>query len=213
MLSTLIAAYSLRSKARATFKRREALLLEDELSRVRETLNHEIKTDPLTGAANRFGGNLFLANAKNAHHVALAMLDLDNFKAVNDQLGHQAGDQILVEITKRLRGAIRDGDLVVRYGGDEFVVLIPDCPPERAFELGERMVESIRQLGERYPTTPGLGTSVGLVFADSQESLESVATRADRFAYEAKSAGGSRVVADPEIAGLGPRGLVQANSA
>jgi diguanylate cyclase (GGDEF)-like protein len=109
-------------------------------------LAHRVLHDPLTDLPNRtlFLDRLGLALARLPRHrtgVAVLFIDLDNFKVVNDSLGHGAGDRLLVELGRRLREAIRPSDTIARFGGDEFVVLCEDIDEARdAVVVGERIV-------------------------------------------------------------------------
>src|SRR5947208_16707001 len=111
-------------------------------------LAHRVLHDPLTDLPNRtlFLDRLELALARLRRHqtsVAVLFIDLDNFKVVNDSLGHGAGDKLLVELGGRLREAIRPSDTIARFGGDEFVVLCEDIKEARdAMTVGQRIVEA-----------------------------------------------------------------------
>ena len=138
--------------------------------RLEQDLRTAAFTDPLTGLANRARFTSRLAAA--GPDVDVVLLDLDGFKAVNDALGHEAGDQVLVEVAQRLRAACRDEDLVARLGGDEFVVLLAPGPdagdPSAAPVLSRRLVEVLSEpfpLGDRLVT---LGASVGLARGHSR---------------------------------------------
>jgi diguanylate cyclase (GGDEF)-like protein len=121
------------------------------------------------------------------------MIDLDGFKRVNDLLGHEAGDRLLTDIAGALTAETRAVDLVSRYGGDEFVVLLPDLAPERALPVAERVVRAIEKVGSaRWPTTP-VTASVGIALSRLDDDLGSLLRRADAEAYAAKRAGGNRI--------------------
>jgi diguanylate cyclase (GGDEF)-like protein/PAS domain S-box-containing protein len=162
--------------------------MEEELSRL-------ALFDPLTGAANR---TLFLerlSKALRARHrsggpVSVLVVDLDGFKDVNDRYGHQAGDQALMTVAKRLMALVRPADTVARVGGDEFVVLCHDADADAAKALAERLVGAV---GEPIAVGPGLvqvGASIGVAPADIGEpSLEALLRAADVAMYEAKRAG------------------------
>jgi len=135
--------------------------------------------------------------------VALLFLDLDEFKAVNDSMGHQAGDELLVAVGDRLRRAVRDGDVVARFGGDEFVVLAPEV----------RTLDGARQLAERIaaafdpPMAIGgrevrVSASIGVV-VDRGRSADTLLRRADDALYRAKQQGGGRYQVDHAAAERG----------
>jgi diguanylate cyclase len=147
-------------------------------------------TDPLTGLANRRAWEEELRREvararRNSHRLALVMLDLDHFKQLNDTQGHQAGDTVLAEAAASWRSAVRTTDFLARYGGDEFAMLLPDCPDE----YGETVLERIRTA-----IPPGCSASAGIAYWNGAETAESLLARADAALYEAKRAGRNTAV-------------------
>ena len=126
--------------------------------------------------------------------VALLMLDLDHFKAVNDTLGHDQGDQLLVQAAQRLRGCVRGADTVARMGGDEFMVILGDLDNLRAVETIAANI--LQSLNKPYELTGGIGTvsaSVGIaLYPDDASDVENLVKRADQAMYAAKTAGRNR---------------------
>ncbi len=122
--------------------------------------------------------------------MALMCLDLDSFKQVNDRLGHHAGDQVLNTVADRLRKTLRQGELVARFGGDEFAVVVENATSTGSAALARRI---IRQLSEPYSLSTGatvtIGASVGIAFATNDDSIEALMKRADAALYDAKGAG------------------------
>ncbi len=149
--------------------------------------------DALTGLANRrFVHSELDRLAQSQESVALIYIDLDRFKRVNDGLGHDAGDDFLVMVAARLNAAARPGDIVARFGGDEFVVLCHDCPPSAAARLAERIVRIFDA-----PFIVGIaevtGTaSVGWAVAKSRGDTGELIRRADLAMYYAKRRGGNQ---------------------
>ncbi len=132
-------------------------------------------TDPLTGLPNRRGLQAALSAALPAarpgHLLAVYMLDLDGFKPVNDQFGHDVGDELLVAVARRLRDSVRTSDLVSRLGGDEFVVMLPGLPSEdRAHESALQWVESFRRPFQLRQHTCTVGLTVGYALAPVDDS-------------------------------------------
>jgi diguanylate cyclase (GGDEF)-like protein len=162
-------------------------------------LAHRAMHDPLTELPNRM---LFMDRLSHAliglqrrrGSLAILFLDLDRFKAINDTLGHDRGDRVLVGVADRLRGALRAGDTAARLGGDEFVVLVEDVRDSRqAVEVAERLADAVRQpiaLGDaEVLVTVSVGIAVASGPADEPESLVS---RADTAMYRAKEGGRDR---------------------
>ena len=169
--------------------------------RLQEELRLAALTDPLTGLANRthFADALQEAADQGDTPVVL-LLDLDGFKAVNDTLGHGAGDAVLREVADRLRRTCRHGELVARLGGDEFVVLIPDDDLAAGARLGDRLVEVLSDpfdIGGR-PTR--LGASVGVAGSHPGAVPDDLLRDADIAMYSAKFGGKGRlVVFEPQL--------------
>ena len=168
--------------------------------------------DPLTGLPNR---RLLMdriahviANASRHQHLgALLFIDLDNFKTLNDTLGHDHGDMLLQMVAQRLSAGLRKGDTLARFGGDEFVVLIENLSPNaleaaaRAETLGEKILATLAQpyqLGNTaHRSTPSIGITL---IGETEETVEEPLKRADLAMYQAKSAGRNTLrFFDPEI--------------
>lgn len=157
--------------------------------------------DPLTQVYNRNGFADFLERltAKSNPSVpgiALVMLDVDNFKAINDELGHIAGDQVLSHLGKILRESLRSQDTPVRFGGEEFIVLAPNATLAQAFILGEKL----RGLIDTHDFEIGrhVTVSVGGTLYDINENVNDFIDRADRALYNAKRNGKNIVcIRDP----------------
>jgi diguanylate cyclase (GGDEF)-like protein len=160
-----------------------------------ERTSHQALHDALTGLPNRtlLRTRIDEALAADPAGVALVFCDLDRFKVVNDSLGHDAGDQLLVEIGRRLQSAVRAGDTVARLGGDEFVVLRPDTrTPDDALDLARRIEAAVAQpflIGTRELS---VSTSQGIVVATSESTANTLLRDADAAMYRAKARGRSR---------------------
>ncbi len=169
-----------------------------ELKSLQEQLHHQAHHDPLTGLANR---TLFTERVKHAAgtvrtgEVAVLFIDVDDFKAVNDKLGHAAGDELLISVAARLRGCVRPEDLVARLGGDEFAVLVRDAVDAQSAAIGvtQRIMTAFAT-----PVTVGheevrSRLSVGIATgAGGRCSVEKLVRDADVAMYAAKSSGKAR---------------------
>ena len=164
-----------------------------------DELRHRAETDPLTGLPNRHRLQSFLdqpEDAPGAESVAFHYIDLDGFKPVNDAHGHQAGDELLRIIGKRLQGAVRESDLVVRLGGDEFAVVQSALEgPASAQAMAEKIIAAIEAPVVIRDETLQISASVGVAIRSAYDQpLHEVIAAADRALYQAKSAGGGHAV-------------------
>lgn len=166
-------------------------------------LEEEAARDPMTGALNRAGFNrqaqLALARLQQVEQpAAVIFLDVDRFKTVNDTCGHPAGDEALRQVVEAIRACTRGTDIVARVGGDEFVVLLPNCPEQKAQEIAERLrkLVTMRILRQLDGGMLRLSISIGLVQVPAgtlPDRLDELVGEADRRMYEAKKSGGDRV--------------------
>lgn len=164
----------------------------------RRFYQHIDEIESSSGPVTAVGGTRGLADAladdeREGRNVAVLYVDLDSLKAVNDRLGHAAGDALLVEVSRRLEACSRTGDAVARLGGDEFAVLCLDCREADADAVARRFLTAL----DRPVTIDGeqihAGASIGIA-TGTDDVVGSLTRRADQALYEAKRAGGRRVV-------------------
>lgn len=192
---------SLRQAARIGFENEDLIgsLKEayHKISVQNEELNHVAHHDALTGLPNRKLLSLRLQQAmelaklkKNA--TAILYLDLDGFKAVNDQFGHDAGDLALIEVAQRLSRVIRGSDTLARVGGDEFVIVLSDLPKQAKASV-EMVAQKCLMVFEHefqiYGNVCRLGTSIGLTLCNQGKAIEQLLSAADKAMYQAKLLG------------------------
>ncbi len=155
-------------------------------------LRHQALSDGLTGLANRTHFHDEVEAALAAGHpdgIAVLLVDLDGFKAVNDTMGHAAGDALLVGVAERLRGSTRAGDVVARPGGDEFAVLLPGCGEPEAERTADRILAAFTVPVDIDGTPVCANASIGVAYAEPPEEVGALLRRADMAMYEAKSQG------------------------
>lgn len=162
-------------------------------SRERERLRRLADVDALTGVTSRAAGERALAAASG--RLALLFVDLDGVKGLNDRDGHAVGDAVLARTGERLRGLLREGDLAVRWGGDEFVLLVAVRDPEEAHAVAERVVAAVRE-PVRLPDDRLVEVTASVGLALTAAGTTGLVERADAAMYDAKRAGGDRVVVD-----------------
>ena len=172
-----------------------------------QELQRQANQDPLTGLKNRrrFEEDLRTELARSRREGgegALLMLDLDNFKQVNDTLGHPMGDRVIADIAGVLRKRMRETDVVARLGGDEFAIVLPRCDPAEAQVVGEEIGAAIRNRAPGEEAAPPITVSVGIAMfgPDVAADLESLEQEADGALYEAKRSGRDAVRFAGEIA-------------
>ncbi len=151
-------------------------------------------TDPLTGLLNRRSLEAELSTLQDRHaEFAVAFIDLDHFKALNDTYGHETGDRALRSFSRLLRRTVRDGDLVCRYGGEEFVVVFPDATASEAEPVVHRVVTTLSE-SVRSGDVPSFTISVGMSDSGTASGHAEAIRQADEAMFRAKQAGRDRVV-------------------
>lgn len=148
------------------------------------------ETDQLTGIANRRRTSLALEQAVDAARasgrpVSIAMFDIDHFKQINDTYGHQAGDEVLKRVAADAGGQLRSGDTIGRFGGEEFVIVLPDTPASAAMSVAERVRAAIQAGGDN----PCVTISIGVAEQAPGETCDTLLRRADQALYAAKREG------------------------
>ncbi len=176
----------------------------DRLEKEVEARTKEIKqlsnTDPLTGLSSRRYleeqmGVEFKRAVRYDHSLSMLMVDLDHFKKINDTLGHLAGDKVLSEVGRRLGKTIRETDFIGRYGGEEFVVILPETPTSDAAQIADKMRELIAERPVFFEGRPiNVTVSIGVAeLCDSMTTYEEVFHNADKALYTSKENGRNRI--------------------
>ncbi|WP_339906786.1 putative bifunctional diguanylate cyclase/phosphodiesterase [Pseudomonas guineae] len=163
---------------------------------IEQQLLHAARHDPLTGLGNRLRLDELLPQAlqqlnhSGAREAALLFIDLDRFKLINDSLGHNCGDQVLIEVSRRLTHCLRPGDHLCRFGGDEFVVLLTDLAcTEDAEQVAQRMLDSLHLPLHLAGQTLVISASIGITALQPSDASQDALQAADLALYQAKQAG------------------------
>jgi diguanylate cyclase (GGDEF)-like protein len=191
------------SAQRVTSLQRRIVCQKEELEDLNAKLARQSREDPLTGLGNRLRMNEDLANLharfeRYGHHYCVILCDIDYFKGYNDRYGHLAGDEALKKVAEDLRHSFRMSDTFYRYGGEEFLVVLPDQDPQNALTAADRLLQRVRDLGIEYEGSPTgvLTLSAGVASVspvDSSASFDGLLARADYALYRAKEEGRDRV--------------------
>lgn len=200
----VIQTEALMSRDQMVAARREVQEAEIRIKDLEAKLQHMselVREDQLTGSLNRKGlDDVFDREAARSERrgtpMCVALLDLDNFKDLNDKYGHFAGDEALIHLVRVVKNTLRPTDVIARFGGEEFVILLPDTRLEDAVHAMMRLQRALTKHFFMYKNERLLITfSAGVAMRDSKENQVSVVARADKAMYKAKKAGKNRVMA------------------
>ncbi|WP_327857866.1 GGDEF domain-containing protein [Acinetobacter guillouiae] len=193
----------------ASIQTKEVHTLTDALDKLKEMLKqrdafefqlqNSANTDSLTGVSNRLALEVYLKNIATKpdrfQELTLIMVDIDNFKYVNDRFGHILGDSVIVEIARCLKANIAQSDLIVRFGGDEFLILIDRIQWDWALQISESILADVSRLNfNSSMSNEQLNVSVSIGVATGAESWEALFNRADASLFKAKAQGRNKVV-------------------
>lgn len=205
LMPVLVSATALRNADGELMMSRSTVFDNTEQKMMEAQLDRLARTDPLTSLSNRRdfrerAEQELARSRRHGHALALLMLDVDHFKAVNDTHGHAAGDEVLRQLSRELDEVLRESDLPARLGGEEFAVLLPETDAEAACQVAERLRAHLATHPAMLETGHTLTYTISLGVAfwrPSDSGLDDLMLRADRALYEAKRGGRNRVVRAP----------------
>jgi two-component system cell cycle response regulator len=191
-------AVELRARIRVQLRNKRFYDTLERLRNERDSLRRDAQIDPLTNVLNRRSLEASLRQRCMARErFGVLFLDLDHFKSVNDRFGHESGDRVLISVAAVIKSGLRPGDIVGRYGGEEFVAIVAGAGPESARLVAERLRQAVEEM---HPPTPGpnrVTISIGATVHDPrklEETPQELVHRADLALYAAKRGGRNRVV-------------------
>ena len=176
------------------------LIADDE--KLKEKIKRLSEEDYLTALYNRrkiheiIENEIIRSNRYNSD-FAVILMDIDNFKAINDTLGHNTGDKVLVRFAKILRKTIRESDIASRWGGEEFLIICPETTMAGALSLAEKLRSNVEKNG--FKNVANVTASFGVAGIERGDSVKSLIHRADKVLYSAKNAGKNRVMSQANI--------------
>ena len=152
-------------------------------------MDHYVNTDPLTGLMNRRGMNFFISNQMiKGNKFSILLVDVDFFKKVNDTYGHDQGDLVLKYLAETMQKIFRKSDACCRYGGEEFIVVIPDSSQQDVYQSAERLRKEVEK--QSIPNVGSITVSIGIAsWPESSQDISEVLKIADKYLYEAKKSG------------------------
>lgn len=179
------------------FRTKEVNFRNQELEQAHQRMKELANTDVLTGLCNRRAAqkevSTYIERAKfDGDPLCAALLDIDFFKQINDQYGHQVGDNVLVDFAQELRQAIRPSDRVYRWGGEEFLILLPNTPLTFSLNVCERILKNIES--RQFKQAGKVTASVGIADLKDADNIDTLVQRADECLYKAKENGRNQVV-------------------
>ena len=174
-------------------------MMQSQIMELNQKLEQKASSDSLTGLLNRAGAYQRI-NAvasyllREQQPFALLLLDLDYFKQINDSFGHQTGDRILIELATELQRNLRGYDCCARWGGEEFLVVLPDSSQESMLSVAQKILQGIRQLQMPTEWTQNLTASIGCYLCLEPEAIDDSIRKADLAMYQAKAQGRNQLV-------------------
>ncbi|WP_295894569.1 GGDEF domain-containing protein [uncultured Vibrio sp.] len=166
--------------------------------------------DSLTSLYNRRGMDKIVPDmrtrsVRNDESLVVLMCDIDHFKSINDRFGHLKGDEVIVQVSNVIQENLRLKDVAIRYGGEEFLIILPDTCVTEAMDLADRIRHAVWAMATNGQGNENVTISIGSAQCEGEESLESLIKRADRALYEAKKRGRNCVVNDVEFINVQPQ--------
>lgn len=181
-------------------------MLSADLHFARQMFQHLSETDELTGLLNKRAFDK-LSHREQAkaqrygHSFTILMVDADSLKVINDQYGHEAGDKLIQSIAETIRANLRETDILARYGGDEFVIFLPETAPEQAKEVADRIRDTVAGIKfVIHNKTMSVSVSIGMAsYPEDSSSVDDILDRSDRALYVSKQSGRDRVTVFGDI--------------